>query len=717
MARYRHVSLPGSRPRRQPLRLRQRGSVLVATAGALLVSVTLLASADLGYLFYMKREFQKVADLAALAGAQRLDKRNCAAATADALGNANANLQRLSYSLSASTTPAPVTCGRWDPAMDPSRTTVASEDAPRENYPGVGVRSFFGTPAGSVDYNAVKVNFSQTVPTFFGFMGSRVINVQAIAMRDAPVATFSVGSTLATVNPGNSALGGLLKVVGVNLDGTSLAGYQGLAQARITPSGLLEALGIPVSADLGVGELNNLLAARKVELGSVLNAIATLGGQNNLLSSNIALVNALRTSLGVDSLMVQLGSSSTAGGLFALINAPGSTASSALNAQVNALDLVNAAVGVASSGRGVTLDAGIPNIAGLTTSVKLGIVEPPSVGIGGIGTKAYTAQVRLYSHTTTTGAGLLSNLLSMLGTTIDLPVVVDVVNARGTLTDMNCAASTPQATINVDSSLLKACMGRVDPSSIFSTRDVCETNLGEQTFARVLNINLLSGKVNSNALSSPPVAVTVPVGQTRSTGQNPLNIGTTLKSLTDQLLGLILAQPSSSGSGGQVRDRLSEADATQVADRYIARYGYDTNKIAAAMAADGVSWPRPCVLGLTSCSMPEVWKSQTALLCDNACKRSRLVASLQTAAANGLLNSLLGGVGDLLTGLLGGNSNAKPQNLLQSLLVPVFELLRPVLDGVGLALSKTLQNLLGIDLGVTDVKLSALSCNHSRLVY
>lgn len=694
----------------------QRGSILIATAGALLVSVVLLASADLGYLFYAKRELQKVADLSALAGAQLIDKLNCAPAIAAAIGNANLNLSKLSLSISSATNP--VVCGRWDPAINPSNTTVAKEEAPSEKYNGVAVRKYFGTPSGSNEYNAVKVAFTQSVPTFFGFLGSRAISVEAIAMRDAPLATFSVGSTLSTINTAGTPLGSVLNLVGAGINASSLVGYNGLAQVKISPSGLLQALGIPVSADLGVGELNTLLAARQVELGALLNAIVTLGGQGSLLASNLSIVNGVKTALGVDALNVQLGSTSTVGGLFAVINAPGATTSSALNAQVSALDLITSAIGVAASQRAIATDINVSNILGITATAKLGIVEPPSIGIGGIGTKAYTAQVRLYSHVTTTGGGLVSGLLSLLGTTIDLPIVIDVVSSMGTLADMNCGASPPAATINVDASLLKACIGKVNESTIFSTVDACGTGLQDQTFAKVLDINLLAGQVHVNPLSTPTVPVTLNVGQVKSTGQNPLAIGDTVSSLINQLLALVLAQPSGSGTGGSLGS-LSAGAAAQVADKYLNLYNYNPGSVASRMISDGATWGRPCLIGLLTCAMPDVWKGQVTPLigsCNNTCKRDALISSLQTAASGGLVSSLLGGVGDLVTSLLGGSS-ATPQNLLQTILKPVIELLKPILNAVGSTLSNLLLTRLGIDLGVTDVKLMSLSCNNSRLVY
>ncbi|MEN7522349.1 pilus assembly protein TadG-related protein, partial [Bordetella pertussis] len=70
-------------PRPLRARRRQRGSILIPAALAILIGVALLGAAQLGYFFYMKRELQKTADLAALTGVQVLspgDEAACAAA-------------------------------------------------------------------------------------------------------------------------------------------------------------------------------------------------------------------------------------------------------------------------------------------------------------------------------------------------------------------------------------------------------------------------------------------------------------------------------------------------------------------------------------------------------------------------------------------------------------------------------------------------------------
>src|SRR3546814_15016097 len=61
------------------LHTRQRGSIAVSAAFAVLIGLLMLMSAQIGYLFYMKRELQKAADLAALSAVQVLAPSGAAA--------------------------------------------------------------------------------------------------------------------------------------------------------------------------------------------------------------------------------------------------------------------------------------------------------------------------------------------------------------------------------------------------------------------------------------------------------------------------------------------------------------------------------------------------------------------------------------------------------------------------------------------------------------
>ena len=159
-------------------RSRQRGSIVVMTAIGISTMVILLASIDIGYLFFQKRELQKVADLSALAGAQQLGRSSVApgdacpsSVIATAEGNAKV-AQNFSGTVTAS-------CGNWDP--------VAVTTAPH----------YRGTGTGIVP-NAVSVHVSRSFRSFFGAWASRTVSAVAIATTDAPTAVFSVGCLLYT---------------------------------------------------------------------------------------------------------------------------------------------------------------------------------------------------------------------------------------------------------------------------------------------------------------------------------------------------------------------------------------------------------------------------------------------------------------------------------------------------------------------------------------
>ncbi|MFB5206961.1 hypothetical protein ABGA94_13995, partial [Stenotrophomonas sp. 3diitr2024] len=74
--------------------------------------------------------------------------------------------------------------------------------------------------------------------------------------------------------------GGVLLYLDQEGRGTGIAakmrayGYQhdGLAQANVTPSGLLKALNIPVSANLSVAAFNRLLSVNKISLAQLRDA-------------------------------------------------------------------------------------------------------------------------------------------------------------------------------------------------------------------------------------------------------------------------------------------------------------------------------------------------------------------------------------------------------------------------------------------------------------
>ncbi|KAF1068691.1 MAG: hypothetical protein GAK39_03271 [Variovorax sp.] len=235
--------------------------MIVNAVVAMLLVLVVLIGTELGYLFYMKRELQKAADLSALAGTQILKPANCATASSVASTNATNNLSFLTPSQFQ----FKATCGVWNPATLPGP-------------------KYFSSGAGAGTINALHVEITGSTALLFPNIGGnsvRTLKVEAYAVKDTPLAVFSVGSKLVDINP-EAPLISLLKFVGVDPSGTCVGCYTGLAGVKITPGGLLEKLGIPVAADISVADLNTLLAANKVKLGDLLNAIVKLAGQDDL---------------------------------------------------------------------------------------------------------------------------------------------------------------------------------------------------------------------------------------------------------------------------------------------------------------------------------------------------------------------------------------------------------------------------------------------------
>lgn len=700
---------------------RQTGSILVNTAIAMSLIVVALIGTELGYLFYMKREFQKTADLAALAGAQYLpvlSSSDCSKEAQAARSNAAVNLPGVSLTK--------VECGQWSTAS-PKAITVTGT-----------------TP------NAVHVSINEAPPSILSFFsGNRVIGVEAIAVRDEPMSVFSVGSNLVNTNP-EGALINVLRLVGVD-PSINLLTFRGLAGVNIKPSGLLQALDVNVSTDIGVGELNTLLAARKVSISNVVNAVVSLAGQQGVVNTQVLLGAIEGLGIDLDALNVQLGSTGsvpeTGRGLFAAIQAP--TTASALNVDVDAMSLLTAAVGVGTKTHAATLDLGLGGVTALTgvsADAKLRIIEPPSIGIGSIGTTAYNAQVRLYVKISTVAGGLVSTLLNLLGTSIDLPIMIDVTNAYAELKSIDCTASPNTATFDVRSSILNACIGNpvigvANPTpaqfeaAVFSTSKICDAGLQNMTLVKLLGLNLLSGKAYVPALSQVD-PVTVPVGGYADTPPNGLAIADTVATLTSELLKLVLAQP---GSDVAIAP-LPASIATSAADDYLARAGtlstgkYNIDSVVDLLSKDDLTWDRPCgLLTLGTCPMPSKWKEEITPIillnpgCTgssaayNSCVRAKLIDELQTTQGGGLLGTVLGAVGNLIGGLLGTNGSTAPgvpkQNLLAGILSPVIELLRPTLNMVGQLISKTvLSDIAGLDIGRSRVALQSLSCKNTKLV-
>ncbi|WP_223495339.1 TadG family pilus assembly protein [Stenotrophomonas indicatrix] len=716
MNRARHISF--SRP---------RGGMSVTMMLVMIALLAMLGLIEIGFLFWAKRDAQKVVDLAALAGAQRLDL--CRPDNAD-------NSAARQNALAQNTFPGQVQiqCGNWNATRGTADHFSPSVDA--------------GNPR-----NAVRVIAERGVLPFFGQNSTLpTLRVQAVAKRSEPTAVFAVGSQLLRTN-GNSPLMATLRLVGLDVTNATILSYDGLAQATVTPSGLLAALGIPVTADLSVADFNRLLSVNRISLAQLVNATATVVGRETAVGVQLqALSNLVGTRLDINQLNILLGSQNGGGGLFAQVISPDGTIGSALESRVNVLDLVTAAISIANDGNGVQVQG--LNLLGI--DVKAGVVEPPSIAIGGVGARAYNAQVRLMVDVDSDRLFAIGPLLNLLGTRLHLPLHVDVANAMGTLTSIQCGAAPPTATVQVDSSVLRACVGKVNAADRFSKSNVCDATLQNEQLLKLLGQPLINDKVTLPALTSTQ-SLTLAAGETGSTRINPLAVGTAVSDLVNELLRVLSGMLSSPKQGMSANDT-----AKALADRYLqaafpsgGRYNVDQ---VIPLLRDGDpsrnlaplgNWtvtkgvPKPCLLGLTTCwEDGSVWTGYRTTVtgqglglldgllgslvggllinrCDsllgnlidyNGCVRTNLASYIQTAPA-GFLDGQNGG------GVTTPGNNVTCSGLLCALLRPVLAALKPVLNSVGTLLTNTLASLLGLELGRTDVSMQSIQCSSAQLVF
>ncbi|HDS1509913.1 hypothetical protein I5U67_18500 [Stenotrophomonas maltophilia] len=706
---------------------RPRGGMSVTMMLVMLALLAMLGLIEIGYLFWAKRDAQKVADLAALAGAQRLEL-----CTSDNSDNSAARQSALTQNKFAGS--LQIRCGNWSATRATANRFITTVDAANPR-------------------NAVQVVAERSVLPFFGQNTSLpTVSVQAVARRSEPTAVFAVGSQLLRTN-GNSVLLSTLRMIGLDVTSATVLSYDGLAQANITPSGLLKALNIPVTANLSVADFNRLLSVNKISLAQLVDATATVVGRDTTVGVQLrALSDLVATQLDINKLNIVLGSQSGGGGLFAEVVSPDGTVGSALETKVNVLNLISTAISIANDGNGVA----VKGLDLLGIHIEAGVVEPPSIAIGGVGTRAYNAQVRLMVDVDSNNLFALGPLLNLLGTRLHLPLHVDVANAMGTLTGIQCGASPPRATIQVDSSVLRACVGNVDPAQRFSRSNVCDATLKNEQLLKLLGQPLINDKITLPALTSSQ-SLTLAAGETASTRINPLAVGNAVSDLVNELLRVLSGMLSSPKQGMSANDT-----AKALADRYLqaafpngGRYNVDQvipllrdGDPARNLAPLG-NWtvkkgvPTPCLLGLTTCwEDGSVWTGYRTTVtgqglglldgllgslvggllinrCDsllgnlidyNGCVRNNLASYIQTAPAG-----FLDGAGG--TGVTNPDGSVSCSGLLCTLLNPILAALKPVLNSVGTLLTNLLASVLGLELGRTDVNVQSIQCSAAQLVY
>ncbi|MDN0077105.1 TadG family pilus assembly protein [Crenobacter sp. SG2303] len=478
------------------------------------VAIILLGSIDIGSVFMQRRELQRTADMAALAGVQLMDS-SCSVPTT----NAKANTQQHGFGAQAGDQIA-VTCGRWDPSMYAAPTYFSAQNG--------------------ASSNAVQVHLQRSVPFFFAF-GSRVITADATA-KVTNTDSFTLGTGLVSLNAGllNSLLSALVGG-SINLD---LVSYNGLANARINLTSLM--------AQLNAGSIQDLLATN-ISVQDFTLAMAKVLSQTDM--TYVGALQSLALSIP-KGLTVNLGNTSAVPGV---LQVDASNPNAALNASIGVLDAVMVAAEVAQAGKApITLDAGLVNLSPLASvTVKAKIIQPPVLAAGEPGldangvprTSAHAAQVRLFL-----GIQLLSAGPSVGGfsfSALNIPLALEAGQGTAWLQSIQCTTDpkTSMATINVQPGIAAACIG--DDAQASLTNNTIKLSCNQPaTITSVLGLITVQAKsstgqgLNLSIDSGSPdlLSFNAVVGDADDyQTANSNNVGQVLSNVTNQLLSSVLS--------------------------------------------------------------------------------------------------------------------------------------------------------------------------------
>ena len=732
----------------------QRGSVLIQFAVFLTIIVLILGVVDLGYSFYAKRDLQRIADLAAIEAVQGIDFQT-GSGTCVAAGKRSVE-------------------ENWPSPINPTSKTVICGEWNSKKYTGP-----YHFKDNAAPYNAAHVVLLGESPRFIPAPWSRSIRAEAIAQRSVPTAAFQTGSQLLNLNT-DAPLGKLLTLIGLDANKLTVLDSNGLANAKISPSGLLKALGV----DLGIDGLSALSPQQVAQLNNltllqIIDASATVISDKTAQADLTAVVNLIKD-LKIDSVKLAdfkiplLGDSSNGTpGIFTFLSLgkDSSPNGAALDAQIGIAEVLKTSIMIAANGHALQIkDTNLLNVV----TLGLTVVEPPTIAIGPIGTKANSAQIRANVNIDSAKLPLLGGLLDTLGLRINLPIKIDSVSADATLTDVYCPDpdrnNQPSIDLGVASRVAKITIG--DPT-------VPSTDPKNLLIKTPLSLSV-KGPITTSVLEARGETVNLIDEEAKWTKANSLLLGDTVGSLTDalfNLLGGLFSPPTLAsnwqgmGLSGSAQDA-KNAQIKMLADLYLEEtkvngfYNIDAAinlmlKGKGTEGADGYmgklvnkdfsfnnAIPVSCLLAICPVStwktgtFSEAFKAYTSVpysildlvgiptLGNGYASCSGLLTSLLAwnSCVQNNLNNLLKQHDDqvnmtdanaLVNSLKNKNtSSVTCAGALCVLLKPILEPVKMLLNGVGEGiLTPLLTKVLGLELGRNEVKALDINCNSAQLVF
>lgn len=385
---------------------------------ALSALVILVSIADIGFLYYYKREYQKAADLAAMAGARTMvgsgGAPSCDAVVRPAAeSNAAQNLGSLRYILESGDDR--FRCGQWNPTASTALLRVDNTADPSL-------------------WNAVFVTVSGSPPRFLPFVDGITLSATATAVASEALASLRIRSTLVSIDTSrsaalNSLFGGLL---GGNV-ALDVGSWNGLVNADISLLDYLDQLAL----DLGIqaGHYDQVLATQ-ASLGELMDAAITLlqrGQGTGSISAALAGMQTLQAAIPGATPLIALGD---------IVSVGSGAQTAGLDAALQVFQLAQALVQAANAKNAL---AATVNLGALTVRVQ--VIEPPQ--ISAIGNPELARQDPDGPHRIYVNTAQVRTLIS-----VNLPALSGVTNLLNSV--LNLAAPVTTLLNNVLSLNLQA---------------------------------------------------------------------------------------------------------------------------------------------------------------------------------------------------------------------------------------------------------------------